>query len=328
MMNWTLEEIQLELKYTWKISRNASDFKTNFIIRIGDGQFEGKGEVAPNVRYKETPELIRQQFQVFALDPAPVDSLSALKTRLDQSTVCNALRFGIESAFIHYLCHRDHKTIFEVLSIQQPKAVFTAYTLPIMEIGEIKEFIAKNHLSRFRFIKIKINSEEGLATLNEVARHVHQPLMVDANEDWKDVEDLIRFMEKIKSRRVQFIEQPLPASFEEEYLHLKKHSLFELIADESITNTADFNLLKRQFHGVNMKLMKAGGYLNGLSILSNARNCGMKTMIGCMVETTLGISSAMHLCHGLDYVDLDGSLILKNDPFHLHGEREGQLYFT
>lgn len=326
--NWTIEEQHLELRYTWKISRNASDFKTNFIIRIADPNHYGIGEVAPNIRYGESPELIKEQFEKFlSVIPFQTASMEELQQHLNKTAICNSLRFGIESAFVHYLCKRNNTTIYQLLNIQAPVLMNTAYTLPIMEIGRIGEFIKVNNLSRFKYIKIKVNHEEGLDTIREASKYIPQPLMVDANEDWKNVEDMIRFMEQIKKYTIQFIEQPLPASFEEEYLYLKKYSLFELIADESIIATADFSVLKKQFDGVNMKLMKAGGYLNGLAILNTARKHGLKTMIGCMVETSVGISSAMHLCYGLDYIDLDGSLILKNEPFGLLKESEGQLHF-
>src|SRR5438552_5603192 len=103
----------------------------------------------------------------------------------------------------------------------------------------------------------------------------------------------------------------------DESLYLKKYSPFTLFADESITTEADFSLLRKMFDGINMKLMKAGGYLNGIRLLKEAKKAGMKTMIGCMVETTLGISSGMNLCSLADYTDLDSFLLLKNEPFDL-----------
>ncbi len=327
-LNWTIEEQQLELKYTWKISRNASDFKINFFVKVGDGNSEGTGEVAPNTRYHETPEIIRARFAEFTKGiTGPFESIAALCIYLDTCALPNALRFGIESAYLHYLCKNKNTSIYQILNIQAPQRIYTSFTLPIMETGAIAEFITNNSLSRFKYIKIKVNQQNGLETIKEISRLMPQPLMVDANEDWTDVEAMIRFMEEVKNLNILFIEQPLPAALNDEYLHLKKHSPFELIADESIIANADFDLLKKQFHGINMKLMKAGGYLNGLALLNTARQHGMKTMIGCMVETSLGISSAMHLCHGIDYIDLDGSLILKDEPFGLLNEVEGELVF-
>jgi L-alanine-DL-glutamate epimerase-like enolase superfamily enzyme len=328
-LHWSLEEKILELKYTWKISRNASDTKTNLFVQLKDSHVQAYGEVAPNIRYNETPELIRKQFALFVKNiPDSLLTLKALESHLSSLTLCNSLRFGIESAYIHYLAKRDKVSIQSLLNVQPAPEICTAYTLPIMDIGLIAAFIKENDLRRFKKIKIKIKHEEAFDTMKEVSKVIEQPLMVDANEDWDDVDDLIRFMEKIRRQNIQFIEQPMPATFKEEYLYLKKYAKIELIADESITSDADFALLKKQFDGINMKLMKAGGYINGLALLKKAREAGLKTMIGCMVETSLGISGAMRLCKDVDYIDLDGCLILKNDPFKLLKEEEGQLFFT
>jgi hypothetical protein len=138
-----------------------------------------------------------------------------------------------------------------------------------------------------------------------------------------DTINLIQFLPKLKKYPILFVEQPMPAYLKEEYVYLKKHTPFPLMADESVLDRPDMSALEKQFHGINMKLMKAGGYLNGLRILNEARRRKMKTMVGCMVETTLGIHSAWNLCAGVDYADLDGCLILANEPFEMLNEENG-----
>lgn len=327
MLNWSIEEKRLDLRYSWKISRNESSHKINFFIKVSDKNNEGIGEVAPNVRYNETPDLILSQFQKFSstIKSSP-SNLEEIKTLLHKSELCNSLRFAIESAFVHYLCNRDNIRIYDLLKIPKPSTIFTSYTIPIIPAGDVKDFIDKHNLHRFKSIKIKINTE-GLDLVNEVAKHYQGPIMIDANEAWKDVEDLLKFMEKLKKYPIEFIEQPLPHDLIQEYIYLKKHSPYTLIGDESITDKADFDILVQQFHGVNMKLMKAGGYLNGIQILQNARKHSMKTMIGCMIETTLGISSGMHLCGLCNYADLDGHFVIDKEPFGLVEESNGMLSF-
>ncbi len=117
----------------------------------------------------------------------------------------------------------------------------------------------------------------------------------------------------------------MPARKATEYQFLKKNSLYPVFADESVTDQPDFSSLRHQFHGINMKLMKAGGYLNGLRILQETQKQGLLPMIGCMVETSLGIWSAMQLCAGIRYADLDGFLILKDEPLGLVKEQDGNL---
>jgi L-alanine-DL-glutamate epimerase-like enolase superfamily enzyme len=109
---------------------------------------------------------------------------------------------------------------------------------------------------------------------------------------------------------------------------LKKQSPFELIADESVTNHIDIEEIALQFHGVNMKLMKAGGYFKGIKILQDAKKQGLKTMIGCMVETSLGIFSAINLCNDINYIDLDGHFLIENEPFNMVSEKNGRLFIV
>lgn len=326
-MEWSIKKIQLELKYTWKISRNESTFKENFIVEAVDGKYTGIGEVAPNIRYHETPENITENFITFLnSDSHAVTSLDDLTVVLKNVKLPNALRFGIESAYMHMLCKKENKSIFELLQIPYPSKVASCYTLPIMDISEIETFFNSHQLGRFGHIKIKVSEEGAIEHLNALNKICRVPIMIDANEAWKDVDLLINFLQRLNHLHIAFVEQPLPASMNEEYLYLKRHCPFPLMADESVLDQPDFDLLRQQFNGINMKLMKSGGYLNGLRILKEARNRKMITMVGCMVETTLGISSAWNLCANTNFADLDGCLIIANEPYNLLKEENG--YFT
>jgi L-alanine-DL-glutamate epimerase-like enolase superfamily enzyme len=328
VLNWIIEEKALDLIYTWKISRNASNQKINSFISVSKDGIKGMGEVAPNVRYGESPELIASQFKFFLeTTPSGIKNQEDLTYTLNNLILCPSLRFGIESAYIHYLSNKSGKKVYEFLGLPSPADIYTSYTLPMMEVAEIRGFIEKYKLTRFKTLKIKINNLEGFETIKEVSKVSQQPLRVDANEAWVDVEKLINDLNLLKGYNIEFFEQPMSSDHVQEYIYLKKHSPFELIADESITNDGDFTILAQQFHGVNMKLMKAGGYLNGLRILKEARKNGLKTMIGCMIESTLGISSAMNICNSVDYIDLDGFFIIKNEPYKLAAEESGRLYF-
>lgn len=329
MLNWQYTQIKLDLKYTWKLSRNATDFKINTIVSVDDGQYAGKGEVAPNIRYNETPELVAMQFELFIKQsPQHINDLNELQTLLDSLKPCNALRFGIESAYVHYWCHKHNQEVCTFLGIQKPMSLATSFSLPIMPTNEIAAFYEQYQLNRFSRLKLKVNAEQSHELLSTLCGITKQPLIVDANEGWKNPDELIRFLETLKPYPIDIIEQPMPAGMVEEYKLVKKHSPFPLVADESMCDHADFEELKWQFHGVNMKLMKAGGYVNGLRLLNEAVKHHMRTMVGCMIETTLGISSAMNLCSGIEFTDLDGFMIIKNEPYQLVKEENGKLYFS
>jgi L-alanine-DL-glutamate epimerase-like enolase superfamily enzyme len=325
-MQWSIEPIRLELKYTWKISRNASDYKINFIVSVRDGEHEGRGEVAPNIRYNETADSIAAAFQTFMShnNDAPRDARE-LAAHIKALNLPNALRFGIESAYVHLQCKLQGISLAQFLGIPQSEAVHTCYTLPIMDVSKIEAFYQANHLERFRYIKLKVNAETAYEEITTLLSFCRQPVMIDANEAWKDPDALLKLFEKLRGSNIEFFEQPLPAGLNHEYIYLKKHAQFPLMADESICDEADFTLLQQQFHGVNMKLMKAAGYLNGLRILQEGKKCGMKTMVGCMVETTLGMSGAFAMCALSDYADLDGYMIIKDEPFRMLEEKRGEV---
>lgn len=327
MLRWHIESKPLHLKYTWKISRNSSDVKTNLFIRVADKRHVGIGEAAPNIRYGESAENLTDQFESLVDSGLElIRSLEDLQILLSLHLPSNSLRFAIESAYIHFVCQQQGISVSQFLGVTLPEEVATSFSLPIMDPAQVADFIRYHELNRFQALKIKVNQEEGLDLIRQVAANSNRPLIIDANEAWPEPDALLQFMEQLRPYPISFIEQPLPADRVEEYEYLKPRSPYDLFADESVTNRADFYQLRKQFHGINMKLMKAGGYLNGLKILEETRRNGLKTMVGCMVETSLGIWSAMQLCQGVNQADLDGFLILRDEPFGIVQEQEGKLY--
>ncbi len=329
MLHWSINQIKLDLKYTWKISRNATTFKINSIITCGDEIHQGQGEVAPNIRYNETPELILNSFEQFVNAGAnQIKNASELSVILNQINAPNALQFGIEQAYIHYLCAQNNQTIYEFLKIEKPLKTHTCYTLPIMEPAEIVSFFNENNLNRFAYLKIKISVDGALDEINTLANIYQKPILIDANEAWKDPDALINFIDNLKGLNIAMIEQPMHSSMVNEYKYLKPRAALPLMADESFCAQVDFAELKLQFDAVNMKLMKAGGYLNGLRLIHEAKKNGMKTMVGCMVETTLGMSGAYAFSGICNYADLDGYMIIAEEPFGLLKEENGEVFLV
>ena len=326
MLQWTIQPAKFELRYTWKLSRNAADVKTNLLVHVTDELVHGWGEAAPNVRYDETPEkLIRAFSGISKQQLSSCNVPGELTSVLDANDIPYALRFAIESAFFHFLAQREDKSVSELLGVPSPVPVATSYTIPVMDPGELAPFCALEKLSRFSLLKLKIDSASGIDSVIEFSRFTDSKIMVDANEAFLDVEDCIRFMEKIRKCPVILLEQPMPAAAKEESIYLKKYCPFPLFVDESITHDTDFSYLKKIADGVNVKLMKAGGYLEGIRLLREAKANKLKTMIGCMVESTLGIYGGVLLSALADYADLDSFLILQDEPFRMIREENGIL---
>ncbi|MCU0431689.1 MAG: dipeptide epimerase [Cytophagaceae bacterium] len=326
MRQLELRDLLLTLKYTWKISRNSSDHKHNFLVILREEGREFLGEVAPNVRYGENPEKIRNQFNRIEPELHRVQKESQLQELLEAGELCQSLRFGIESAFIHYFAYCQHQSLAAYLQWKAPSRVYTSYTIPILPPSEIGAFVEAHQLKRFKSLKLKVGQEGMVDMVRALSDAYSGSLRIDANEAWSSPDALLKELEKLKKYNIECLEQPFAQALISEYQYLKKNSPFPLIADESITYNPDFEEIENCFHGINMKLMKAGGYRNGIKILQEARNRGLLSMVGCMIETTVGIFSGFNLCNEVNYIDLDGFFVVENEPFKLISEENGALF--
>jgi L-alanine-DL-glutamate epimerase-like enolase superfamily enzyme len=317
-MKIELIEKELELRVNWKLSRNETTVKNNFFIIIEN---EFIGEIAPNIRYGEKVATIKENFNLLMKEDITLKDLKVIWSKNDY---CHSFKFGVESALVAFEADKNKQSISNYLKINDPlENIPTSFSIPIMEEQMLEDYIAK--IERFPFIKIKVNKNNAISFVNSIAKYTDKPLRVDGNEAWENLEEYLIFENEIKDLNIQFIEQPFPASSSEEYIKLKPISKFEIMGDESIEENADFEKLSLQFHSVNIKLMKASGYYNAIKLLKEAKKYKLKTMIGCMIETSIGISSAIQLSSLADYFDLDGSLLLKSDPYNKIFEKNGKL---
>ena len=328
---WSIIPLVLPLRYVWKISRNASTTKTNLLVRVAGRGQQGQGEAAPNVRYGETPELLQTQFatlQAHGLNE--VATLAGLDALLAAHPAAHALRCALESALVYWLAACAGQAVWQCLGVPAPApAAPTAFSLPIMAPGEVAAFLREQHAARFGLLKIKVSATEGLDLLREVARALPgHALLVDGNETWPDADAVLQFLEQARALpglHLRLLEQPLPAACAADYRYLRPRSGVPLLADESVTDKADFATIAEQFHGVNVKLMKAGGFRRGIELLRQTRAHGLLPMLGCMVETSVGIAAALQISALAEVLDLDGFLIVRDEPFGLVTEAEGCL---
>ncbi|TFG55784.1 MAG: dipeptide epimerase, partial [Candidatus Aminicenantes bacterium] len=142
-----------------------------------------------------------------------------------------------------------------------------------------------------------------------------KPLRVDANEGWKSKEEALDMINWMTGQGVELVEQPLPASQLEDYAWLKDRVKVPIFADESLIQASDLPRIAPYFHGFNIKLMKCGGVQEAVRLAGMARALGLKLMIGCMIESSLGISAGAAIASLFDHADLDGNLLVSNDPF-------------
>jgi L-alanine-DL-glutamate epimerase-like enolase superfamily enzyme len=179
--------------------------------------------------------------------------------------------------------------------------------------------------AQYPVLKIKVGLATDEATMEAVRSVTKKPLRVDANEGWKDKEEAVRKINWLESQGVEFIEQPLPAPMIEETRWVRSRVHIPIFADEACLHPADIPKLANSFDGVNVKLMKCGGILEAYRMIQIAKSLNMKTMLGCMIESSIGVTAAAHLSPLVDYADLDGNLLIANDPYTGVLVRNGKL---
>jgi L-alanine-DL-glutamate epimerase-like enolase superfamily enzyme len=183
----------------------------------------------------------------------------------------------------------------------------------------------------FPVLKLKVGAPDdqvNLAVLREVAPE--KTVRVDANEAWRTKEEALRRIEELaRDAHIEFIEQPMPASNPpNDFIWLKERTPIPIVGDESYMNAGDVRVCAECFHGVNIKLAKTGGMTRGIEALRAARAAGLKTMIGSMVESSLLTSAGAHLASLADWLDLDGNLLITNDPFRGVTSPRGVMSFA
>jgi L-alanine-DL-glutamate epimerase-like enolase superfamily enzyme len=198
----------------------------------------------------------------------------------------------------------------------------TSFTIG-MDTPEIVEQKVRE-AADFAVFKVKMGSKDDARVLETVRSLTKRPVRVDANEGWilRDALDRLDWLQKMG---VELVEQPLPSHQHKEMCELKKRSPLPLFADESVARADDIPRLAEAFDGINIKLMKCGGVGEALRMIHVARAHGMKIMLGCMVESSLAITAAAHIAPLVDHVDLDGNLLITNDPFVGAEIRDGKL---
>ena len=307
---------KLVLKHTWTIARNSADFKNNVFVRIENEGVCGIGEAAPNIRYKETPEstvnTIKKAAQLFEkYSPWQFADLgNAIRSITEEQTAAKA---AMDIALLDWVTKRLGVPLYQYLGLDKAKVPITSFSIGIDKPEVVRQKIKE--AGPYPILKIKVgkdNDEEMLETVRSVT---DKPLRVDANEGWTNKEAALEKIKWLATQGVELIEQPMPASMIEETKWLRERSEIPIIADEAVKQTADIPQLAEAYDGINIKLMKSAGIQEALRMINIARAMGLKIMLGCMIESSVAIAAAAHISPLVDWVDLDGNLLIANDPF-------------
>lgn len=302
------------------------------IVELTDGDgITGIGEAAPAATYNETPAMCAEFFARLDASGFSFGDIPGSMARLEKfEPVPSAARCGINTALVDGAAKRARKAIYDFygLGFRENHHV-TSFSIGIDSPEIIREKVLA--AAHYPVLKLKTGDprdRENLAALRSVAPN--KPVRADANEGWKTKEHAMEILEWLASDgHIQFVEQPLPRTASAaDFKWLKERSPLPLYADESCHNVKDIPFCAECFHGVNVKLVKTGGPSMAYETLQAARKAGLKTMLGCMVETSVLISAAAHLAELTDHLDVDGNILITNDPYLGVTSKNGILSFA
>lgn len=310
-MHLRARDWDLHLRHTFRIARGASDVRHNLIVELEALGHVGLGEAAPLARYGESRATARAALECMAPRLADVRHFSRAAARAAQPGQ-RAAQAAVDLALHDLAGKRLGVPVHELLGLDPRGAPPTSYTIgldtPERAVERVRE------AGDYEVLKVKLGGEHDRATLEAVRDVTRQRLRVDANEGLAP-EDAPATLAWLARLGVELVEQPLRADQLAETRALRRLSPLPFFADESVHVAADVPRLAEAFDGVNVKLMKCGGLAEALRLIAVARAHGMQVMLGCMIETSLGISAAAHVAGLCDHVDLDGHLLIDNDPF-------------
>ena len=302
---------ELHLRHTFRLARGASDTRDNLILEMEHQGITGLGEAAPIERYGQDWQSAAEAAELM------VDSMEHPREFYDAANRLAvpgqpAAEAAVDMGLRDLVGKGLDIPLFELLGLDGHATPPTSYTIGMDTPEIVAQKVAE--AGQFEILKVKMGSDDDRQVLETVRDLTDRPLRVDANEGWT-LEGAVERLEWLHKMGVELVEQPLPEGEIEAMIELRRLSPIPLIADESVHRAADIPKLARAFDGINIKLMKCGGIGEAMRMIAAARAHGMKVMLGCMIETSLAITAAAHISPLVDFADLDGNLLVSNDPY-------------
>ncbi len=316
------EVLHLALRDPFRIARSdhdAGQAVTTVVVELRDDRFPGIvgiGEGYPDRFYGETVDTMAAVFPLLLaavgqVDPTPGGLAAAWAAMAGAIAHHGGAKCALDIALHDLVGKVAGRSITDLLDLPGPIPP-TDFTLGLDEPGVVAE--RARRAASFPALKIKCGGPQDLATLEAVRAVYAGPLRVDANTGWRP-EDAIALLPELERLGVELIEQPFPARRLDQLRWLQERSALPIVADESAVTIDDLDGLVGVVAGVNVKLAKCGGVGPARVMLARARELGFRTFLGCMEETSVAIAASAAVASLADWVDLDGNLLIANDPF-------------
>ncbi len=303
----------LPLKHTFTIAHQSRDVQDTLIVKLEDAGFYGLGESTTNPFYGMTIANMSESLEKFRPivekgeweSPEELWELGREIFKENPFAQC-----ALDMAAWDLFTKKKDQKLYEYLGLDPKDIPVTNFTIGI---DTVEKMVSKMKEVDWPIYKIKLGTPQDLEIVRELRKHTDAIFRIDANCAWT-AEEAIRNSEELAKLGVEFMEQPLGKDDLEAMREVYLHSKLPVMADESCIVESDVKKCHGLFHAINVKLVKAGGISPGLRMIREAKSLGMKTMVGCMTESSIGITAIAHIAPLLDYVDMDGAMLLAKDP--------------
>jgi L-alanine-DL-glutamate epimerase-like enolase superfamily enzyme len=306
-----LKEYKLQLAHTFRISRESHDSQLSLIVCLHHEGKTGYGEATSNPYYGITTQHMVDEINAVKhqIEDINLTTPEAFYEALTQLKLSNFTLCALDLAANDLYGKLKNTPLYRLWGTDVSNYPLTNYTIGIAPIAEM---VAKMKEKPWPIYKIKLGTGQDVEIVQELRKHTDAVFRIDANCGWS-VQETLENAPILKKLGVEFIEQPLEATDWEGMKAVKEKCVLPVIADESCIVEEDVERCAGYFHGINIKLVKCGGLTPARRMISKAKSYGLKVMVGCMTESTVGISAIAQLLPQLDYVDMDGAMLLKKD---------------
>jgi len=309
-MKFSWEVLELKLKDTFRISRGEVNCKKIVVAHIDDGM----GEASPTGYYNESFETIISFFEkakpVIKKESLEIEKISAKMENITNQNY--SAKAAIDVALYDVMAKKKNLPVYQYLELSGKIKTPISYTIGIDSLDKMRAKI--RHTSGFEVYKVKVGFSGDIEIIKGIREVTDKRIRVDANGGWS-AEEAIKKINQLEELGVELVEQPLKADDIEGLKLVRQNTFLPIILDEPICTSQDIAQFVGLCDGINIKLMKCGGLTEALKMINLARSLKLKIMLGCMIESSLGITAMAHLASLADYLDLDGHLLISNDPF-------------
>jgi len=314
-MKLSFYRYDLKLKHPFTIARGSRTLEHVVIVQVEQDNIVGYGEAAPSGRYGETEKSVQAFLSTVDLarfeSPFELETISEYMDGLAEGNY--SAKAAIDIALHDWIGKKLDIPLYRLWGLDKSKTLITSFTIGIDKPEVIEKKVEE--AQEFPILKIKLGGDNDEEIMRTIRKATRKTLRVDANEGWKTKEVALEKIKWLEQEGVEFVEQPMPASDLAGVAWVRERVNLPLVADENCIRLRDIPGLMQAYDGINIKLMKCTGLREAIKMIHSARSCGMKVMVGCMVETSVAITAAAHLSPLIDYADLDGSVLTTNDPF-------------